>query len=57
MICYEEDKIQCQELTDMKKRCSRIGTHSGGGKIRCERHHQIFVRDRANAQPIVRKAK
>ncbi len=54
---YEEDRVQCQAVTQNRKRCTCIATHSDGGKVYCERHMQIARRDRANAVPIVRKAK
>ena len=50
---YEDDRIQCQAMSDKtKRRCSLIGTHSDGGKVLCERHVQIARRDRANAVPV-----
>jgi len=52
MNSYEPDKLQCAALTQEKKRCTRIGTHSNGGKVLCTEHHQIYMRDKANAQPI-----
>jgi hypothetical protein len=57
MKAYEEDRLQCSAITDAKKRCTRIATHSDGGKAYCERHMQIARRDRVNAQPIVRSKK
>lgn len=54
---YEEDRIQCSAMTDKKKRCTMVGTHSNGGKVLCERHHQIYMRDKANAVLIERKKK
>jgi hypothetical protein len=54
---YEDDRIQCQAMSDKtKRRCSLIGTHSDGGKVLCERHVQIARRDRANAV-LVREKK
>jgi hypothetical protein len=44
MKCWEEDRLQCQAVGTNKKRCSRIGTHSNGGKVLCETHHQIATR-------------
>lgn len=52
---YESDRIQCQALSNTKKRCTLPATHSDGGKAYCERHVQIARRDRANATPIVRR--
>jgi len=49
---YEEDKCQCQVFGTNKQRCTRIGTHSGGGLIRCEAHHQKFLAQRANDYPL-----
>jgi len=49
---YEEDRLQCQQLTQSKKRCTRIGQFSCGGKVLCTEHHQLYLRDKANAQPI-----
>jgi hypothetical protein len=49
---HEPDRIQCQAIGKNKKRCSRIATHSDGGKGFCETHVQIARRDRANAVPI-----
>ncbi len=43
---YEQDKCQCQAMTQQKKRCARIATHSAGGKVLCEKHHQMAIRDR-----------
>ena len=55
---YEDDRIQCQAMSEKtKKRCSLIGTHSDGGKVLCERHVQIARRDRANAVPVKEKGK
>ena len=51
----EPDTCQCQSLTDTKKRCTRIATHSNGGKVLCERHHQMHLAKKANDVPIVRK--
>ena len=53
----EPDTCQCQSLTDTKKRCTRIATHSNGGKVLCERHHQMHLAKKANDVPIVRKPK
>lgn len=44
-FAYEEDRLQCSAMTDKKKRCNLIGTHSNGGKVLCERHHQIYIRN------------
>ena len=53
---YEEDRLQCQAMSDKtKRRCSLIGTHSDGGKVLCERHVQIARRDRANAVLVKEK--
>jgi hypothetical protein len=53
---YEDDRIQCQAMSDKtKRRCSLIGTHSDGGKVLCERHVQIARRDRANAVLVKEK--
>jgi hypothetical protein len=49
---YEEDTCQCQVFGTNKKRCTRIGTYSGGGLLRCKSHHGLYLRDKANAQPI-----
>jgi len=49
---YEEDRLQCSSVGQNKKRCTRIGTHSCGGEVRCEAHHQLYLREKANAQPI-----
>jgi hypothetical protein len=50
---YEEDRLQCQAMSEKtKKRCSLIGTHSSGDKVLCLRHHQIAIRDRANSVPL-----
>ena len=55
---YEDDRIQCQAMSDKtKRRCSLIGTHSDGGKVLCERHVQIARRDRANAVLVKEKGK
>ncbi len=50
---YEEDKLQCSAITDTKKRCNRIGTHSNGGAVLCERHHQMKVNSKEKAKPWV----
>ena len=55
MYSNEPDRLQCVETTDRGTRCTRIATHSNGGKVLCERHHQIAIRNRANDVPIVRK--
>ena len=55
--CHENDRVQCQAITQDRKRCTRIGTNSDGGKVYCDRHVQIARRDRANNVPIVRKEK
>ena len=57
MNCYEEDRLQCTAQTDTKKRCTRIATHDNGGKVLCERHHQMHLAKKANDVPIVRKQK
>lgn len=51
---HEADRCQCQAITNSKKRCTMIATHSDGGKAYCERHVQIARRDRANNSLIVR---
>ena len=43
---YEEDRLQCQVITNTKKRCTRIGTHHGGGLLRCSDHHVRYVNDK-----------
>ena len=48
---YEPDALQCSQITQDKKRCTRIGTHSVGNAVRCETHHKLYLRDK-NAQPI-----
>ena len=55
MNCYEEDRLQCTAQTDTKKRCTRIATNDNGGKVLCERHHQMHLAKKANDAPIVRK--
>ena len=52
MKAQEPDKIQCQCTTLQGKRCERIGTHAGGGKLRCEPHHRQYLKERANNAPI-----
>ena len=54
---YEQDRIQCQEVTDQKKRCERIGTVSCGGKVRCGGHHQMYLVKRANDVPVKKEVK
>ncbi len=49
---YEPDRFQCQVIGQDKKRCTCIGTYDGGGLLRCKRHHQLYLRDKANATPI-----
>lgn len=49
---YEQDKLQCTAITDKRTRCTRIGTHSNGGGVLCERHHQQLQLKRANDAPI-----
>ena len=43
MKYYELDKLQCQAMTQLKKRCVRIATHHNGGKLLCENHHQMAM--------------
>jgi hypothetical protein len=52
---YETDTCQCQVICTNGKRCTRTGTHSGGGLLRCESHHQLYLVKRANNVPIKRK--
>ena len=52
---HENDNLQCQAMTDAKKRCSYTATHSDGKQALCERHMQIARRERANNVPIERK--
>jgi len=40
---YEPDTVRCQAIKNDGKRCTFIGTHSNGGKVLCERHHQMHV--------------
>ena len=40
---YEPDRLQCQAVTTLKKRCARIATHCNGGKLLCEDHHKKVV--------------
>ena len=47
---YEEDKVQCSAITNDKKRCRLIGTHSNGGAVLCERHHQMKVKSKEKAK-------
>lgn len=47
---YEEDKVQCSAITNGKKRCRLIGTHSNGGAVLCERHHQMKVKSKEKAK-------
>jgi hypothetical protein len=54
---YEDDRVQCTEMTDKGKRCSYVGVASVGNQIRCERHHQKYLVKKANDVPIVRKPK
>ena len=37
---YEEDRVQCTAERQDGKRCTQIGTHSNGGGVLCDRHHQ-----------------
>lgn len=53
----EKDNLQCSGITDKKKRCSRIGTHSNGGEVLCESCHRKWMVKRANDVPIVKKEK
>lgn len=57
MKSYETDRVQCQAVTDKKVRCTRIGTHSDGGKVLCERHAQMARAKRANDVLIKRGKK
>lgn len=52
---FEEDRLQCQSLTQSKKRCTRIGQFSCGGKVLCTEHHQLAMVKRANDALIERK--
>lgn len=51
---YEQDKLQCTAITNKQTRCTRIGTHSNGQGVLCERHHQQAQLKRANDARIVR---
>ena len=42
----EEDRLQCQAITTLKKRCTRIATHHSGGKLMCADHHVRYVNDK-----------
>lgn len=55
---YEQDRVQCQALTTAPgmPRCTRIGTHSDGAKVLCERHAQMARAKRANDVLIKRRA-
>lgn len=55
--CYEDDRLQCTAITQNKKRCTRVATHSNGGKVLCGKHHQMWVVKRANDAPIKRGKK
>ena len=58
MNTYEKDNLQCAYIsTQTKNRCQIIATHSCGGKVYCERHNQMAIRDRANSTPIVKVLK
>ena len=58
MNCYEEDRLQCNCITDQKKRCTRIAKHdNGSGKLLCDAHQREYLKKKANDVPIVRKPK
>ena len=43
---YEDDRIQCQAMSDKtKRRCSLIGTHSDGGKVLCDGDAESVLND------------
>ena len=46
MIYYEQDRLQCQATTQLKKRCARVATHHNGGKLLCEHHHTQVVKQK-----------
>lgn len=52
---YEPDKVQCQAKKQDGQRCSYIGTHSNGGKVLCERHHQLHVAMTAAIKKEIKK--
>ena len=43
MNYYEPDAVRCQAVTNSGTRCTYTGTHSNGGKVLCERHHQLVM--------------
>jgi hypothetical protein len=51
---YEEDRLQCSAITQQKKRCTRIGTHSNGGSVLCDSHQRELLKKKANDAPIIR---
>jgi hypothetical protein len=58
VITYETDTLRCCYVSkETKKRCTMRGTYDNGAGVLCSRHQQIRQRERANNQPIVRKAK
>ena len=43
MMGFEPDTVQCQQKKKDGQRCTFIGSHSNGGKVLCERHHQLVM--------------
>jgi hypothetical protein len=52
---YEQDRLQCQAQTTLKKRCARVATHHSGGKLLCEHHHGRVVEQKLKEKPSENK--
>lgn len=46
MRTWETDRLQCQVIGKGNKRCVRIGTHAGGGLLRCTAHHNTYLKNK-----------